>query len=158
MIYSFLLCSLLVAAQDDSKLPQVKQTTELAERFYAAWENGNVEGLLTYSTLPFYLDGQAVIEQQDVLQLELKKLNDKREKAHGKRTADVKLVASYGMMKERMPAKDRAMLEKVVRDDDYLALVMLKPTDVNNRKSENVVLLARIKDGKATVIGIKHTQ
>lgn len=157
-MFCLIMCSLLVVQDETSKLPQVKLTSEVTERFYAAWENGNVDALLPFCTSPFYLDGQLIVEKPGDLRIELKKLIDKRDQSQGKRIADVKLVASYGMMKERMPAKDRELLEKVARDDDYLALVMLKSGDVNNRKTENVVLLARIKDGKASVIGIKHTQ
>ena len=70
----------------------------------------------------------------------------------------MKMVSSYGVMKARMTTKDRELLEQVVKDDDYLALVMLKPAVGVAQKSDNVVLLVRIKDGKASAIGVKHTQ
>ena len=61
-------------------------------------------------------------------------------------------------MKDRTAPKDRELLEQVAKDDDYLALVMLKPAEsTKNNKSENVVLLVRLKDGKALAIGVKHT-
>ncbi|HMP16770.1 MAG TPA: hypothetical protein PKD72_07095 [Gemmatales bacterium] len=112
---------------------------------------------MALSTVPFYFDGKAVIQQQDVLQVELRKLVESRDLTHGKRVPDVKLVAPYYLMKDRMPEKERSLLNQVVRDDDYLVLVMLKPTDVSFKKTENVVLLVRMKDGQPTVIGLKHT-
>jgi hypothetical protein len=145
--------------QDEAQNKQaIKSATEIAQRFYAAYENGNVGGLIAISLVPFYFDGKSIINQQDHLQVEMKKLMDARDLSQGKRVPDVKLVSPYALMKDRMPAKDRALLDQVVRDDDFLVLVMLKPIDTSIKKSENVVLLARLKDGQAQVIGIKHTQ
>lgn len=151
-------CTLLLAPQSDEQKQINKQVSETARKFYTAFESGNLDVMLGMSTVPWYHDGKTVVRTEDVLRVELKKLNDQRETSHGKRVADIKLVAAYALMKDRMPPQDREMLEQVVRDDDYLALVMLKPQDVTNKKSENVVLLVRLKDGKPSVIGLKHTQ
>ncbi len=155
---AMILCSCLFVQDEAQNKQAIKSATEIAQRFYAAFENGNVGGLVAMSTVPFYFDGKSIINQQDNLQVELKKLMEARDLSQGKRVPDIKLVAPYALMKERMPAKDRALLEQVVRDDDFLVLVILKPVDVNIKKTENVVLLARLKDGQASVIGIKHTQ
>ncbi|HQR43278.1 MAG TPA: hypothetical protein PLX97_11355 [Gemmatales bacterium] len=151
------LCCLLVPQSEDQR-PQIKLATELAQRFYAALESGNMDSMLPMCQLPWYHDGQCVVQQADILKVELKKLFDNRDTSQGKRVADVKLVMTYAATKDRMPSKDRVLLDQVVKDDDYLVLVMLKSADVTVRKSENVVLLARIKDGKAMAIGVKHTQ
>jgi hypothetical protein len=156
-MFTIILCCLLAPQAEDHR-PQIKLATELAQRFYASWEAGNVEGVLPLCQMPWYHDGLQVVQQTDSLRVELKKLIDARDVSHGKRTVDVKLVMTYGATKERMPSKERALLDQVMRDDDYLVLVMLKPADVTVKKSENVVLLTRIKDGKAMAVGIKHTQ
>jgi hypothetical protein len=144
--------------QVEDHRPQIKLATELAQRFYAALESGNIDGILPLCQMPWYHDGQSVVQQPDVLKVELKKLSDSRDASQGKRVVDVKLVMTYGTTKDRMPSKDRALLDQVMKDDDYLVLVMLKSADVTVRKSENVVLLTRVKDGKSIAIGVKHTQ
>lgn len=149
---------LLLMPQGEEQTRINKQVTELAKQYYTAYEAVNLDVMLGMAQVPWYHDGQAVVRSQDALRIELKKMNDKRDTSLGKRVPDVKLVASFAVMKARMPTKDREMLEQVVTDDDYLALVMLKSADATNKKTENVVLFARIKDGKASVIGVKHTQ
>lgn len=155
---ALILCSCFIMQDEATNKQSIKSATEIAQRFYAAFENGNVGGLVAMSAIPFYFDGKSIINQQDNLQIELKKLMDARDLTQGKRVPDIKLVAPFALMKDRMPAKERSLLEQVIRDDDYLVLVMLKPIDLSIKKTENVVLLARIKDGKAQVVGIKHTQ
>lgn len=155
---ALILCSCFIIQDEAANKQAIKTATEISQRFYAAFENGNVGGLVAMSGIPFYFDGKSIINQQDNLQVEIKKLMDARDLSQGKRVPDIKLVAPYALMKERMPLKERSLLEQVIRDDDYLVLVMLKPVDISIKKTENVVLLARLKDGKAQVIGIKHTQ
>jgi len=155
-MYVMLMCSLLLSPQSDEQKQINKQVTELAKKFYLAYENGDVDTILAMTVVPWYQDGKAILRTQDELKVELKKFLDQRDTSSGKRVPDVKLVAAFALMKERTAAKDRELLEQVARDDDYLALVMLKPADLN-KKSENVVLLIRLKDGKAFAIGVKHT-
>lgn len=150
--------TLLLVPQGEEQKRINKQVSELAKQFYTAFESGNVDEMLGLARVPWYHDGQGIVRSLDVLKVELKKFTDQRDASQGQRVPDIKMVAAYGLTKDRMPAKDREMLDQVVRDDDHLALVMLKPQDGANKKSENVVLLVRIKDGKGTVIGLKHTQ
>lgn len=153
-----LLCSLVFISQDDAQKQLQKQVSDFARSFYAAFEKGDVAHLASVSVTPWYHDGQSVITTVDALKAELKKLVEQRDTKAGQRTPEVKLVAAYSVMKERMMAKDRELLEQVVKDDDYLALVMLKPTGRPAQASDNVVLLVRIKEGKASALGVKHTQ
>ena len=152
-----LLCGLLFSPQTDEQKQLNKQVTEFARKFYVAYENGDLDAVLGMAVVPWYQDGKAIVRTQDELKVELKKFLDQRDTSSGKRVPDIKLVAGFGVMKERTAPKDRELLEQVAKDDDYLALVMLKPSDPNNKKSENVVLLVRLKDGKAYAIGVKHT-
>lgn len=157
-MYAMLLCGLLFAPQGDEQKLINKQVTDFARKFYVAYENGDVDTVQAMAVIPWYHDGRAVIRTPDELRIELKKFIEQRDSTSGKRVPDIKLVAGFAAMKERTPAKDRELLEQVARDDDYLALVMLKPADPNSKKTENVVLLVRLKDGKVCAIGVKHTQ
>ncbi len=157
-MYVMLLCGLLFSPQTDEQKQLNKQVTEFARKFYLAYENGDVDAVLGMAVVPWYQDGKAIIRSQDELKVELKKFLDQRDTSSGKHVPDIKLVAGFGAMKDRTAPKDRELLEQVARDDDYLALVMLKPAEsTKNNKSENVVLLVRLKDGKAYAIGVKHT-
>lgn len=156
-MYLLLIFGLLVPQQSDAEKQLHRQVTEFARTFYSSYESGQFEKLFSVSQVPWYHDGQSIITAGDVLRSELKKFVEHRETKHGRRTADVKMVSSYALMKERMSMKDRQLLEQVAREDDYLALVMLKPAGTATALSENVVLLVRIKDGKASAIGVKHT-
>ncbi len=156
-MYALLLVGLLLPSQSDEQKQINKQVSEFARKFYSACEAGQLDTLLGMVSTPWYHDGQTILKTADELRVELKKLIDQRDTST-KRTPEVKLVAAYVHMKERMSPKDRELLEQVARDDDYLALVMLKPADRAVKQSDNVVLLVRIKDAKAIAIGVKHTQ
>jgi hypothetical protein len=133
-----------------------KLATDFAKQFYSAYESSNCDTLESLTITPFYQDGQAIIRTQAELKSAIQKLISERGNAP-QRIADVKLVASYAAMKERMQPKDREMLDQIVKDDDLLVLVMLKPSDPASKKVDNVVLLVRLIDGKPKAIGIKHT-
>ena len=157
-MYLLLMLGLLLPQQSDAEKQVHQQVTEFAKSFYTSFENGDSEKLFSMSMSHWYHDGQSIISTSDVLRSELRKFVEQRDTKNGKRVPEVKMVSSYGVMKARMTTKDRELLEQVVKDDDYLALVMLKPAVGVARKSDNVVLLVRIKDGKASAIGVKHTQ
>ncbi|HQR08614.1 MAG TPA: hypothetical protein PLN21_17445 [Gemmatales bacterium] len=152
-----LFCSLLLAPQTDEQKQLNKIVTDFAIKFYVAYENGDVDALMPLTLTPWYHDGQSVIRSPEALRTELKKFLDQRDTSGGKRVPDVKLVAGFASMKDRMATKDREMLQQVAQDDDYVVLVMLKPVDAGNKKVENVVLLVRRTGGKAVAIGVKHT-
>lgn len=152
-----LLCSLLLTPQTDEQKQLNKIVSDFAVKFYTAYESGDVDALMPLTLTPWYHDGNSVVKTSDALRAELKKFLELRDTSGGKRVPDVKLVASFASMKERMATRDREMLQKVAQDDDYVALVMLKPTDAGNKKVENVVLLVRRTGGKAVAIGVKHT-
>jgi hypothetical protein len=152
-----LLCSLLLSPQTDEQKQLNKIVTDFAIKFYVAYENGEVDVLMPLTVTPWYHDGQSVVRTPEALRTELKKFVDQRDTSSGKRKPDVKLVASFASMKERMATKDRELLQQVAQDDDYVVLVMLKPVDAENKKIENVVLLVRRTGSKAVAIGIKHT-
>lgn len=152
-----LLCLILLPDQNDTEKRVQKHANELAKQFYTAYENGQVDRMLPLASVPWYHDGKLVVQQQDVLKQELQKWVESRNTSYSVRLIEVKLVATMAAMKSRMPAKDRSMLEQVAHDDDYLVLVMLKPTDATIKVTENVVLLMRIRDGKPQAIGVKHT-
>ncbi|MFT3880388.1 MAG: hypothetical protein QM703_12095 [Gemmatales bacterium] len=152
-----LLCSLLLLPQTDEQKQLNKIVSDFAVKFYVAYENGDVEALTPLTLTPWYQDGQSVVRTPEGLRTELKKFVDQRDTSGGKRKPDVKLVASFASMKDRMATKDRELLQQVAQDDDYVVLVMLKPSDAGNKKVENVVLLVRRTGGKAVAIGVKHT-
>lgn len=152
-----LICLILLPAQNDTEKRVQKHANELARQFYTAYETGQVDRMIPLITLPWYHDGKMVIQQQEMLRQELQKWTEQRNITYGPRQIDVKMVATMAAMKSRMPAKDRSMLEQVAQDDDYIILVMLKPTDTAIKTTENVVLLMRLRDGKPFAIGVKHT-
>lgn len=152
-----LLCSLLLSPQTDEQKQLNKIVSDFAMKFYVAYENGDVDALMPITVTPWYHDGQSVVRTPEAMRTELKKFVDQRDTSAGKRKPDVKLVASFASMKDRMSAKDIGLLQQVAQDDDYVVLVMLKPNDAGNKKVENVVLLVRRTGGKAVAIGVKHT-
>jgi hypothetical protein len=136
----------------DKKL--LKLTSDVTVKFYDAFENRDLDALLTTIETPWYHDGKAVLHTKDEVRAEFKALLDKRRDVKSRKAADVKGVHCYHTVRDRISPNDRKLLDQVMKEDDYLVLVILKSED-NAKAAENVVVLVRIKDGIARVIGIK---
>ena len=133
----------------------VKVTSEVTVKFYEAFESRDLEALMETVEAPWYHDGKAVLHSKDEVRAEFKALLEKRRDVKGKKIADVKGVHCYHTVRERISPGDRKLLDQVVKEDDYLVLVVLKD-EQNPRATENVVVLVRVKDGAGKVLGVKN--
>jgi hypothetical protein len=133
----------------------VKLTSDATARFYEAFENRDLEALVATVDAPWYHDGKAVLHSKDEIRAEFKALLEKRRDVKGRKIADVKGVHCFHTVRERISPNDRKLLDQVVKDDDYLVLVILR-SESNPKVTENIVVLVRVKDGAARVVGIKN--
>jgi hypothetical protein len=137
----------------DKKTVQV--TSDITVKFYEAFENRDVDAILETIETPWYHDGKAILHSKDEVRTEFKALLEKRREVKTRKVAEVKGVHCYHTVRERVSANDRKLLDQVVREDDYLVLVQLKQAN-SPGTTENVVVLVRVKDGAARVIGVKN--
>lgn len=133
----------------------LKLTSEVTAKFYEAFENKDLDGLIETIEAPWYHDGKAVLHSKDEVKAEFKALLDRRRDVKGRKTADVKGVHCYHTVRDRISPNDRKLLDQVVKEDDYVVLVVLKD-EQNPKVTENVVVLVRVKDGAAKVVGVKN--
>jgi hypothetical protein len=133
----------------------VKITTDVTVKFYESFESRDLDALLATVDAPWYHDGKAVLHSKDEVRAEFKALLDKRRDVKVRKTAGVKGVHCYHTVRDRIPPADRKLLAQVMKDDDYLVLVVLK-SDNDPKATENVVVLVRVKDGVGRVVGIKN--
>jgi hypothetical protein len=133
----------------------MKLTSEVTARFYESFENRDLDVLMNTVEAPWYHDGKAVLHSKGEVRAEFKALMEKRRDVKGRKVADVKGVHCFHTVRERISPNDRKLLDQVVKDDDYLVLVVLK-SEADPKVTENIVVLVRVKDGSARVVGIKN--
>jgi hypothetical protein len=155
----FVVCSLLVPDGHgqcnhlDAKT--LKLTSDITVKFYESFENRDLDAVLATIDAPWYHDGKAVLHSKDEVRAEFKALLEKRRDVKGRKVADVKGAHCYHTVRDRINPNERKLLDQVVKDDDYLVLVVLRAEN-NSKANENVVVLVRVKDGAAKVLGVKN--
>jgi hypothetical protein len=156
------LATLLLSCQGppESIDPAAKKLQQLAKdaavKFYESFEGRDLDRLLAIVDAPWYHDGKAVLADKADIAYEFKTLLEKRRSLTIRKVPDVKAVLAYGMVRARTDEKDRKMLDQVIREDDFLVLVMLKPEMGKPGATENVVVIVKVRDGIAKVVGVKN--
>ncbi len=154
---TFLLLALFGQTDGDAARKQIeKVVTQAAVKFYNLFEGRDLEALLTIVDTPWYHDGKSILHSKTEIQSEFKALLDKRRDVKTRKVPDVKTVLAYGSVRERTDPQERKLLDQVLKETDYLVLVMLKPEQGAAGVTENVVLLVKYKDNVAKVIGVKN--
>ena len=133
-----------------------KLATDVVVKFYEAFESRDLDALIAMVEVPWFHDGKTILLTKDDIRSEFKALLAKRRDVKERKVPDVKAVLTYGSVRQRTDPSDRKLLDQVLREDDNLALVMLKPEPGKTGTTENVVVLVKIKDGVAKVVGVKN--
>jgi hypothetical protein len=141
---------------DPARKKLEKLASEAVVKFYEAFEGRDLDALLIAVETPWFHDGKTVLSTKEDVRNEFKVLLAKRRDVKQRKVADVKAVFDYGAVRQRTDPADRRLLDQVVKEDDQLVLVVLKPEPGKPGTTENVVVLVKIREGVAKVVGVKN--
>lgn len=133
-----------------------KLATDVVVKFYEAFESRDLDALIATVEVPWFHDGKTLLLTKDDIRAEFKALLAKRREVKERKVPDVKAVLTYGSVRQRTDPADRKLLDQVLQEDDNLALVILKPEPGKTGTTENVVVLVKVKDGVAKIVGVKN--
>jgi hypothetical protein len=142
--------------QDGPTKKYHKLAQGVTAKFYDAFDQRDLEGLLALVDVPWYHDGKAVLHDKAEIHAEFKSLLEKRRDVKIRKIPDIKAVLPYSAVRERTDPNERKWLDQVIQDQDLLVLVMLKPEAGKIGTIENVVALVKIRGGIAKVVGLKN--
>lgn len=143
---------LLAAAQEKEKSDKNKQPArdtaeKTARAFLKAGAAQDLDALEKLSDVPWYRDGEKVVEGRDELNQHLKSAWVDRVPQGQKLAHEVVFTVSYAVMREFLREPRLAVAEKCFAKDDQVVFVR----DVETKRGGFVVV--RVRDGKGKVIG-----
>jgi hypothetical protein len=142
------LLALPLALADEDKSD--KSSREVVDQFMKATQKSDLGAVLKVVDVPWFHQGDRVIEKRDDLQKEFDLLFKKKNFADLK--FELKRLVPYSEVRSKSMPEERQLLDAVLTANDRVALVQV---DTEKKGKENIVLLVRLKDGQAKVVGIK---
>ncbi|MEQ8788286.1 MAG: hypothetical protein RIC55_18400 [Pirellulaceae bacterium] len=148
------LCAPQVLAGDDSsvkgsELPGFMAASAAVDAFFQAMRAEDLDALMETVDVPWFHDGKKIVESKDELQTQFGGLLQAKDFSTIKAT--VKQVQAFGPLRDQASGQSGELLKKMAHDSDlffHLEIAL-------GEKSDGMILLVRVDDGKAKVIGLR---
>ena len=119
------------------------------EAFLKGISDGDIEAVMATVDVPWFDDGTKILRSEDQLRDLLSE--PIREKELIGLNAEINEVLSFASLRDKATGSAGELLKQVANDKD---LVFLMKVTVG-RKTDDMMLLVRVNDGKARIIGLR---
>lgn len=119
------------------------------EAFLKGLSDGDIEAVMATVDVPWFDDGTKILRSED----ELRDLLSEpvREKELVGLKAEVKEVVSFAILRDKSTGSAGELLKQVANDKDLVFLM----TVTVGKKTDDMMLLVRVNDEKARIIGLR---
>jgi hypothetical protein len=122
------------------------------DRFMKAFKAKDLPSLMDTVDVPWFHQSEKIIRDRAELEKAYRQLFEKS-KDVSKLNYAIKVVSRYQEVRGKTSEEEQKLLDGVILADDRVVLIEI---DQPARKKETVVLLVRIREGKARIVGLKN--
>jgi hypothetical protein len=121
------------------------------ERFMQATKGEDLDGIMKLVDVPWYHQGDRIIQEREQLKNEFKGLFEKAD--FGDLSFSLKKIVTYSEVRDQTNAEERKLLDEVLTKTDRV--VLLQVERAKSKQKDSVVVLVRLRDGKVNIVGVK---